>query len=75
MKYMKLLTVVIPPSIYRGCSTWKTFWEEKFTPVNIKNCGRRNDRKHREIKDGEQYIALEISLKFGNLEKIKITSS
>ena len=28
---MKLLAVVTPPSIYHGCSTRKTFWEEKFT--------------------------------------------
>ena len=28
---MKLLSVVTLPSIYHGCSTLKTFWEEKFT--------------------------------------------
>ena len=28
---MKFLAVVTPPSIYHGCSTRKTFWEEKFT--------------------------------------------
>ena len=28
---MKFLVVVAPPSIYHGCSTWKTFWEGKFT--------------------------------------------
>ena len=28
---MKLLAVVIPPSIYNGCPTRKTFWEEKLT--------------------------------------------
>ena len=41
---MKFL-VVTPPSIYNGCSTRKTFWEEKFTgkkqyliePVNMKS--------------------------------------
>ena len=44
MMNMKLLTVVAPPSIYHGCSTRKTFWEEKitgeeklFSAVNIKN--------------------------------------
>ena len=43
MMNMKLLSVVTPPSIYHGCSTWKMFWEEKFTgeenlfsAVNIK---------------------------------------
>ena len=33
---MNLLSVVAPPSIYRGCSTRKMFWEEIFTPVNMK---------------------------------------
>ena len=58
---MKLLAVVKPPSIYYGCFTRKTFWEEKFigeenftlgefTAVNMKNCGRRNVRKHIDIK-------------------------
>ena len=28
---MKFLAVVKPLSIYHGCSTQKTFWEEKFT--------------------------------------------
>ena len=28
---MKFLAVVTPPSIYHGCSTQKTFWEENFT--------------------------------------------
>ena len=57
MIIMKLLAVVTPPSIYHGLSTWKTFWEEKFTPVNTTSFGRRNVRKHRDIKNGEQYIA------------------
>ena len=34
-----------------------------------------NVRKHREIKIGEKYIALGISLKLGILDKIKITFS
>ena len=33
---MKLLVVVIPPSIYYDCFTLKTFREEKFTQVNMK---------------------------------------
>ena len=28
---MHFLVVVTPPSIYHGCSTRKTFWEEKLT--------------------------------------------
>ena len=62
---MKLLAVVTPPSIYHGCSTRKTFGEEKFTigefsAVNMKNCGRQNVRKHRDIKDSEKYVTLDI---------------
>ena len=33
---MNLLSVVTPTSIYHGFFTRKTFWEVKFTPVNIK---------------------------------------
>ena len=79
---MKLLAVVTPPSIYHGYFTRKMFWEEKFTDkenlflaVNIKNCGRRNVRKHKEIKDNDKYVTLYISLKFDKLDKMKITSS
>ena len=77
---MKLLEVVIPPFIYHGCSTWKTFWEGKFTSgefkdVNMNNCGRCNVRKHREIKGGKKYVTLDISLKFDSMDKMKITSS
>ena len=56
---MQLLAVVTPLSIYHGCSIWKTFWEEIFTigeltPVNMKNYGGHNVRKHREITNGEK---------------------
>ena len=66
--------------IYRGCFTWKNLWEEKFTlgeftPVNMKKIGRHNVRKHREIKNGERYITLDILLEFGSMDKMKITSS
>ena len=71
----KTLEVVTPPSIYYGYSTRKMFWEGKFTPENMKNCGHCNVMKHRKFKDGEKYITLEIYLKFGSLDKIKITSS
>ena len=43
--------------------------------VNIKNCGRRNVRKHKEIKGSDNYVTLDISLKFDSLDKMKITSS
>ena len=74
---MKLPAVLTPPSIYHSCSTWKTLWEVKFTPgeftpVNMENCGRHNVRKHGEIKNGEKYITLDLSLKFSSLDKMKI---
>ena len=76
----KILAAVSPPSIYHGCPTRKTFWEEKFTfgeftAVNMKNCGHHNVRKHREIKYRDRYITLNISLEFGNLERTRITYS
>ena len=82
MMNMKLLSVVTPPSIYHGCSTRKTFWKEKFTgeeklfsAVNMKNCGRSNVGKHRDIKGSDKYVILDILLKFDSTDKIKITSS
>ena len=79
---MKILAVVTPPYIYHGCSTRKMFWEEKFTGkenlflyVNMKNCGLRKVRKHKEIKSSNKYATLDISSKFDSLDKIKITSS
>ena len=94
---MKLLAVVTSPSIYHGCSTRKTFWGEKFTgkenlfpAVDMKNVGRRNVRKHKEIKGGDKYVTLkkhkeirgsdkyvivDISSKFYSMNKMKITSS
>ena len=82
MVNMKFLSVVTPLSIYHGCSTRKTFWEEKFTgeeklflAVKMKICGRRNVRKHKEIKGSDKYVTLDISLKFDSPDKMKITSS
>ena len=79
---MKFLVVVIPPSIYRGCSTRKKFWEEKFTgkqdlcySVNMKNCGRRKVRKHKEIKGSDKCVTLNISRKFDSLNNMETTSS
>ena len=83
---MNILAVVTLPSNYHGCSTRKTFWEEKFTSkekfalgefssVNINNCGRHSVNKHREIKGGDNYITLDISLKLGSLYNMRITSS
>ena len=72
---MKLLAFVTTLSIYHSWCTQKTFWEEKFIQVNMRNCGHHNVRKHRDIKNGDQYVVLGISLKFGDLDKIKIKSS
>ena len=85
---MKFLVVVTPPSIYHGCSTRKTFREEKFTgkqdlfeSMNMKNCGHRNVRKHKEIKGSDKcvtlniYEILNISVKFDDLNKMENTSS
>ena len=78
----KFLVVVKPLCIYHGCSTRKTFWEEKFTgkkdlfqSVNTKNCGRRKVRKHKEIKGSDKIVTLNVSAKFDSLENMKITSS
>ena len=81
-----LLEVVTLLSIYNGFSNSKTFWkgkctgEEKFTlgeftAVKMKCFGRRNVRKHREIKGSDKYVTLYISLKFGSMEKMRIPSS
>ena len=85
---MKFLVVVTPPSIYHGCSTQKTFWEEKFIGkqdmfqyVNMKNCGRRKVSKHKEIKGSDNcvtlniYEILNISDKFDSLNNTETTSS
>ena len=86
---MKFLVVVTPPSIYHGCSTRKTFWEEKITGkmqyffeyVNMRNCGQHNVRKHNEIKDSDEHVtlnmyeSLKFSEKFDNLDKMETTSS
>ena len=79
---MNFLVVLTPTSIYHGCSTRKTFWEEKFTgkkvlfqSVNMKICGRRKVRKHKEIKGSDKIVTLNISSKFDSLNKMKTTSS
>ena len=43
--------------------------------MKIKNCGRPNVRKHRDIKGSDKYVTLNISLKFDSLDKMKIISS
>ena len=46
-KKMKFLAVATPPSIYYGFYNWKTIWEEKFTPVNMRSCVSQNVRKYK----------------------------
>ena len=85
---MKFLVVVTPPSFYQGCSTRKTFWEEKLTgkqdffqSVNMKNYVRLKVRKQKDIKGSDKcvtlniYEILNISEKFDDLNKIETTSS
>ena len=43
--------------------------------MNIKICGRRNARQHKEIKGSDEYVIYDISLKFDSLDKMKIKSS
>ena len=79
---MKFLAFVTPTSIYHGCSTRKTFCEESFIgkeslflAVNMKNCGRRNVRKHKENKGSDKYVTLDISSNFDSMDKMEIKSS
>ena len=79
---MKFLVVVTPPYIYHSCSTLKTLWEEKFIgkqdlfqSVNMKNCGRRKVRTHKEIKGSDKCVTLNISKKFDSLNNMETTSS
>ena len=72
---IKLLEFITPPSIYNGYFTRKTFWEEKFTvgeftPVNMKCFDSRNVRKHREIKDSDKYIILDILLNSKRIRRL-----
>ena len=72
-----ILAVLTPPPIYHDCSTRKKLWEEmftldEFTHVDMKHCGCLNVRKYKETNNGEKYITLDNSLKFGSLDKIKI---
>ena len=82
MMNMKLPADVTPPYIYHGCSTRKTFWEEKlkgkedlFLSVNKKFFYSHKVRKHKEIKVSNKYVTLNISLKFDSVDKIETTYS
>ena len=79
---MKFLVFVTPPSIYYGCFSRKTFWEEKFTgkkdlfqSVNMKQFGRRKVRRYKEIKGSNKIATLNVPAKFDSLNKMETTSS
>ena len=46
-----------------------------FLDVDMKNCGRHNVGKHKEIRGSDKYVTLDISSNFDSMEKMKITSS
>ena len=46
-----------------------------FQSVNMKNCGRRKVREHKEIKGSDKCVTLNISEKFDSLNKMETTSS
>ena len=78
---MKFLVVVTPPFIYHGCSTRKTFWEEKFTgkqdffqSVNMTHCSRHKVRKHKEIRGTDKCVTLNVSSNFDSMNKMETTS-
>ena len=79
---MKFLVVLTSLFVYHGCFTRKTFLEEKFTgknylfqSVNMKNCGRRKVRKHKEIKGSDKIVTFNVSSKFDSLKNMETTSS
>ena len=43
--------------------------------MNMNNFCHRNVKKHREIKGSDRYVTLDILLKFGSLENMRIISS
>ena len=49
--------------------------KDLFQSVNMKNCGRRKVRKHKEIKGSDNIVTLNISEKFEILNKMETTSS
>ena len=79
---MKFLVVLTPPSVYHGCSTRKTFLEEKLTGkkdlfqfMNMKICGRRKVRKNKESKGSDKIFTLNVSANFDSLNNIFVFNS
>ena len=52
-----------------------TVEENSFSAMTMKDCGRRNVRKHKDIKGSDKYVTLDILLKIDSLDNMKITSS
>ena len=46
-----------------------------FQSVNMKNCGCRKVRKHKEIRGSDKCVTLNVSAKFDSLNKMESTSS
>ena len=46
-----------------------------FQSVNMKNCGHRKFRKHKEIKGSDKIFTLNVSEKFDSRKKMETTSS
>ena len=84
---MKFLVVVTPPSIYHGCSTRKTFREEKFTGkqdlfesvnITILVIAKLGNTRRSRLLTGVTlniYEILNISEKFESRNKMETTSS
>ena len=49
--------------------------KDLFRSMNMKNCGRRKVRKHKEIKVSDKIATLNVSAKFDSLSKMETTSS
>ena len=45
-----------------------------FQYVNMKNCGRRKVRKHKEIKGSDNIVNLNVLSKFDSMDKMETTS-
>ena len=46
-----------------------------FQSVNMKNCGRRKVRKHKDIKGSDKIFTLNVSSKFDSLNNMETKSS
>ena len=58
-----------------GITSEEKFTLGEFSAVNMNFFSVINVSKHREIKGIDKYVTLDISLKFGSLDKMIITSS